>query len=235
MDDSDTFIELVNNICRRPRMFTLNGTFGEVAAVLTGIQIASPNSPISEVDQKTFSSFVTSRLLVPSKYSWPGAIRMVADDDETAISRLHELLIEFVTLRKTKSLDEIRELAARTQDEYSETEPAKLWRQFLAARYSANRAEIEPLIMPNPDAAVLWRGQPTPSGVAAQLNSIWTRISCLSFRVLSIRARCHSPQRSVSSMRISSMGSGELMQLHLSKATSRGMHNNKMHRSCRPG
>ncbi len=172
MDDTEKFIELVDNVCRRPDMFTVNGTFGEVAAVFTGIQIAAPNSPIADDDQRTFNSFVTSRLLVPSKYWWGGAIQMVAADDEAAISKLRDLLVEFATLRKTKTLDEIRGSAARALAEYTETEPARVWRQFLAARWAASRALIEPLIMPHPNAAVLWRGDPAPPGVAAQLDVI---------------------------------------------------------------
>lgn len=169
--NTDKFIELANNICRHPSMFTLNGTFGEVAAIFTGIQIASSNSPISDDNQNTFNFFVTSRLLVPRKHGWIGAIRLVADDDEIAISQLHDLLIEFATLRNTKSLDEIRESAARREAEYTETEPAKVWRQFLAARYSANRAHIEPLIMPHPDAASRCRSPVGSRPYAARCGS----------------------------------------------------------------
>jgi len=172
MDDTDKFIELVNNVCRRPRMFTLNGTFGEVAAIFTGIEIGAANSPIIDDQQRTLNFFVTSRLLVPSKYWWPGAIRMVAADDDAAISKMRDLLVEFATLRRTNSLEAIRKLAATAASEYTETEPAKVWRRFLAARYTADQAQIEPLIMPHPDAAVLWRGDQTPPDVAAQLNSI---------------------------------------------------------------
>ena len=97
---------------------------------------------------------------------------MVTDDDETAIAKLRDLLVEFATLTKTHSLTEIRESAARIRDEYEEPEPAKVWRQFLEARYSADQSLIEPLILSHPQAEVLWRGNGAPPGVADQLMAI---------------------------------------------------------------
>jgi|GEM_PF-3093756 len=172
MNDIDKFIELVITVCRRPRMFTLNGTFGEVAAYISGLVAGSDSSPVSRDISRAFNFFVTTRLLVADKYAWPGAIHLVAADDADAINRLRDLLVEFVTLRKSKSLHEICSDAANKASEYKETEPAKVWRNFLAARYTADQAEIEPLIMPHPNASVLWCCDPTPPGVAAQLNAI---------------------------------------------------------------
>ena len=169
MGDTKQFIELVNNVCRRPNMFTLDGTYGEVVALFTGIQIAASDSPIADDEERTLNQFVNARLLVPDKYWWPGAVRMVTDDDETAIAKLRDLLVEFATLTKTHSLTEIRESAARIRDEYEEPEPAKVWRQFLEARYSADQSLIEPLILSHPQAEVLWRGNGAPPGVADQL------------------------------------------------------------------
>ncbi len=168
MDEIDKFIELVNNACRRPGMFTLNATFGEVAAIFSGIEIWAKNSPISSDPERTLDFFITSRLHVPGKYWWPGAIRLVASDDNAALLKMRELLVEFATLRRTHSLESIRELAA----DYEETEPARVWRRFLVARFAANEAEIQPLIMPHPDAALLWSDTPAPPGVAEQLKSI---------------------------------------------------------------
>lgn len=170
MDNPEEFIELANSVCRRPRMYTVNGTFGEVAAFFTGIAAGSTSSPISDFGALNF--FVTARLLVPSKFSWPSAILTVAADDDDAINRLRELLVEFATLRKTQSFDQIRSDAASRLSDYRKSKPATVWRQFLAARYRAIQAEIEPLIMPHPNASVLWRHDPTPPDVAAQLTAI---------------------------------------------------------------
>ncbi len=171
MDDPDKFIEIVNSVCRRPAMYTLTGTFGEVAAYFMGIACGS-DSPISDDSNRSFDYFVTARLLVPSKYSWAGAIRLVAADDAEAIDRLRELLVEFANLRKSQSSDEIRADAARIVADYEETEPAKVWRRFLTARHKADQAEIEKLILPHRNASVFWNGDPAPPGVAAQLRSI---------------------------------------------------------------
>ncbi|MBB6430191.1 hypothetical protein [Algisphaera agarilytica] len=131
MDETEQFIKLVDSICRRPKMYTVNGTFGEVAALFTGIQIASSDSPIADDNKRTLNLFVNARLLVPDKYGWAGAIRLVCDDDETAITRLRELLVEYAKLRQTKSLNEIRKLAAQIRDTHVEPEQAKVWRQSL--------------------------------------------------------------------------------------------------------
>ena len=142
MYDPDKFIELVGHICRRPQMFTLGGTFGEVVAYFTGLA-SSPNaSPLSDDDDRAFNFFVTARLVVPSKYSWPGAIKMVAADEADALARLRDLVTEFATLRKTRSFKEIATEAAKSLAEYEETEPARVWRRFLhLARWRAFRRQ----------------------------------------------------------------------------------------------
>jgi hypothetical protein len=172
MDNTDKFIELVGHICRRPKMFTIGGTFGEVVAFFTGLASAPSGCPLSDDGDRVFNAFVTARLLVPGKYWWPYAIKLVAANDEDALVRLRDLLIEFATLRKSNSFREISRKAEESLADYVEPEPAKVWRQFLAARYRSNQHEIEPLILPHADAAVLWRDKPTPSDIAAQLTQI---------------------------------------------------------------
>ena len=172
MNKPEEFIELVGHICKRPQMFTMGGTFAEVVAYFTGLASAPNACPLSDDVDRVFNYFVTARLIVPSKYWWPGAIKIVSTDDAEALLRLRDLLTEFTELRKTKSFTEIGRDAAKFLAEYVEPEPAKVWRQFLAARYRSNQHEIEPLIMPHDKANVLWRGNPTPSGVAHQLKEI---------------------------------------------------------------
>jgi hypothetical protein len=172
MDETEDFIQLVDDVCQRAGMWTLNSTFVEVAAFFTGVATSSNSSPIGRDAARAFNFFVTAKLLVPSKYAWGSAILQVAADDEDAIRRLRDLLVEFATLRKSKTLAEICSDAASFVADYEETEPAKVWRRFLAARYRADRAEIERLIMPHDNASVMWDRNPTPPGVAAELNAI---------------------------------------------------------------
>ena len=172
MRDPDKFIELVDRICRYPQMFTVGGTFGEVVAYFTGLAAAPNACPLSDDGDRVFNYFITARLIVPNKYWWPGAIKIVATDDADALVRLRDLLTEFAELRKTKSFTEIGQDAAKSLAEYTEPEPAKVWRQFLAARHRSIQHEIEPLIMPHADAGVLWRGDSTPPNIADQLTDI---------------------------------------------------------------
>lgn len=171
MKDIDAFINTVGDVCDVPGMFTLNGTFGEVAAIFTGIEIAS-EAASNGADKHALNDFVTAKLLAPSKLWWPGAIRMVTSDDKEAIEKLRELLTEFATHRKSKSSEEIVKEAQLAASKYIEPEPAKVWRRFLAARYTADQAEIEPLIVPHADARVFWERDATPADVAGQLNLI---------------------------------------------------------------
>ena len=55
---------------------------------------------------------------------------------------------------------------------YKESEPALVWRRFMAARFHANQVEIESLILTHPDAHYLWDGDGAPPGIAEQLISI---------------------------------------------------------------
>ena len=172
MNDIESFIKLVDGVCLRADMYTLNGTFAEVAALFTGMTLARVGSPIAGDEGRALDRFVAARLCVPDKYHWAGAIDMVAEDDERAIRKLRDLLVEFAELRKTRSFDEILLLAARIRQEHVESEPARVWGRFLAAYYNADRALIEPLILDHPNAWVLWRGDGTPPGVAKQLMEI---------------------------------------------------------------
>jgi len=165
-------LEFVEKLCRTPKMFTLHGTFGEVVALLTGAIFSPLDCDETDEAFKTFNYFVTSRLLVPSKFWWAGAIQMVAEDDAGAIGKLRDLLVEFMTLRQSMTLEDIRTDCNERLANYEEPAPAKVWRAFMAARFRGDQATLERLILPNQDAAVLWQGGGAPPGVAEQLVSL---------------------------------------------------------------
>ncbi len=172
MSDTDYTLQLIEGVCKRPRMYTLNGTFGEVSALLTGTVLNGVCSDERDTVHKVFNCFVTSRLLAPSKFWWTGAIRSIATDDDDAIQRVGDFFSDFVRLRLTHTLEEIRVEAENRVASYEESEPAAAWRRFMAARFHANQFEIESLILPHPDARYLWAGGGAPLGVAEQLISI---------------------------------------------------------------
>jgi hypothetical protein len=172
MIETDYLLTLIEDVCKRPRIYTLNGTFGEVAALLTGTVLNVVDATERDTIHEVFNYFVTSQLLVPSKFWWTGAIRSVATDDADAIQRLGQLFSEFIRLRQTHTLDEIRAEAEKHVTNYKESEPAAVWRRFMAARFHANQTEIESLILPHPDAHYLWDGGGAPLDIAEQLISI---------------------------------------------------------------
>lgn len=172
MPETDYLLQLIEGVCKRPRMYTLDGTFGEVSALLTGTVLNAVDAAERETVHEVFNYFVTSQLLVPSKFWWTGAIRSIATDDEDAIQRVGQLFRKFIELRLTHTLGEIRAEAASHVANYKESEPAAVWRRFMAARFHANQSEIESLILPHPDAHYLWDGGGAPPGIAEQLISI---------------------------------------------------------------
>lgn len=169
MADSDDFVDLVTNICERPTMYTLTSTYVEIVAYIIGYRHAQ-KYPREEHD--ALNAFVTSKFGVPSKLAWSSAIHIASVNDAAAISALRTTLIEYTDLRKTKTPEEIQAIAADKNARHVDSEPAKVWRRFLAARYTADRAAIEPLILPHGKADALWGHSATPSGVAAQLSEI---------------------------------------------------------------
>lgn len=165
-------LEYIENVCRSPRGYTLNGTFGEVAALLTGTIIDSGAPDERDAVYQVFNHFVTSHLLVPSKFWWADAINMVSSDDNDAIGRLKNLITDFLTMRTKSTLDEIRQESDGCVASYQETEPARIWRKFMAARFNGDREDIERLILPNTDAPILWERGGAPPGIAEQLISL---------------------------------------------------------------
>ena len=171
-EELDDLVDLTERVCRWPQGYTLNGTFGEIAALLTGaVLLAAPRDAKDELFA-TFNHFVTARLMVPSKFWWGGAIRMLADGDDDAIRRLRDLFVEFLTMRASHTLDEIRLEAEDRVSKYEETEPSLAFRRFMAARYVGDQAELERSMLPHPDASILWKGSVAPPDIAEQLISI---------------------------------------------------------------
>jgi hypothetical protein len=172
MSDTDFLLQFIEGVCKHPKMYTLNGSFGEVSALLTGTLLYGVDAHERKARCHVFNDFVTSRLFVPSKYWWMVAIREIATDDNDAIERVGQLFSEFVRLRMNYTLDEIRLDAENRVANYHESEPAAVWRRFMAARFHSNQNEIESLILPHPEAQYLWDGEETPPGIAEQLISI---------------------------------------------------------------
>lgn len=171
MDSTDDFIELVDSICKRRHMYVCGGTFYEVCAYLSGYAAASTNCLLSGERWTAFNGFVCARFRFPQKHAWPYVIKHVGRNDDDAVYRLQELLVEFNRRTKSQSPEQIvrDEMSRATSQE--EGEPEKTWRRFVRAYHRGVRHEIEPLIQPHPDAEILWSGT-TPPDVAALLNEI---------------------------------------------------------------
>jgi len=172
MSDTEYLLQFIDGVCKHPRMYTLNGSFGEVSALLSGTVLYGVGAHERKTVCDVFNDFVTSQLLVPSKFWWIVAIREIATDDNDAIQRVGQSFSEFVRLRMHCTLDEIRLDGEKRIANYKESEPAAMWRRFMAARFHANQSEIESLILPHPDAHCLWDDVETPPGFAEQLISI---------------------------------------------------------------
>jgi 2-oxo-4-hydroxy-4-carboxy--5-ureidoimidazoline (OHCU) decarboxylase len=172
MNNTDRFTDLVEHICTRRDMYVCGGSFYEVCAYISGYAEAATDCPLHGDDCKAFSEFVSATARFPSKYAWPYVLKLSSRDDEEAVARLRDLLVEFAERTKTESLDQIvQEAVSRAWNE-KEGEPERVWRKFTRAFHRRDRFEIESLIQYHPEAAVLWSGNRPDDDVALSLDAI---------------------------------------------------------------
>jgi hypothetical protein len=171
METIDSFIELVNGICRRRQMYVADGTFFEVCAYLSGYAAASRDCPLGGEGWSAFNEFVCAAFRFPSKYGWPYVLKQCSRDDDEAIAHLQRLLTDFAERTKTESLEEIVQDVVSRVRSHPESEPVKVWRRFSRAIHRGRKEDVEPLIQDHPDASVLWSGT-CPDTVAPLLDQI---------------------------------------------------------------
>ena len=172
MDPTDRFIELVNHLCTRSGMYVSGDEqFYGVCAYLDGYANGAPDSPISGERYRAFNNLVCATFRFPDKYVWSYVIRTCSRDDKEALHKLQKLLTEFAVRTRTEPAETLIAEAHARVDEYHEGEPEQAWRQFSSALLRGRREEIEPLILPHPDTAILWQGA-YPADVAASLEEL---------------------------------------------------------------
>lgn len=172
MDSTDRFIELVDCPCTRSGMYVRGDErFYGVCAYLQGYAHGSPDTPISGAGYRAFNDFVCATFRFPDKYIWEYVIRTCSRTDYEALGRLMNLLTEFARRTRTEPYEKLIEEARAKVVDYHEGEPEQTWRRFSLALLRGERAEIEPLIMPHPNAAILWQAA-YPEDVAELLDEI---------------------------------------------------------------
>jgi hypothetical protein len=70
--------------------------------------------------------------------------------------------------------------------------PEDVYRRFLLANLTGQQAQIEPLVVPNPDAALLWPGEAYPPAVDDKLASM--------YRAAKVQRVVDTPERVVVTM-----------------------------------
>tara|TARA_R110002050_G_C8742987_1_gene498258 strand:+ start:62 stop:736 length:675 start_codon:yes stop_codon:yes gene_type:complete len=166
MDKNPTFKEFIEHICQRPRMYTLGGTFNETAAFIMGYSSGN-TTPISD---RVFGQFVCLKNSFPTNYVWTYVIKECTKDDDEAISLMEKTIIEFITLKKTMTDDElIQRVIESSVIEEGETE--KIFRTFEQALLAGDKETIQSLIIECNGAEILWSGS-YPKDVATKLSEI---------------------------------------------------------------
>jgi hypothetical protein len=92
-----TFVEIVEAMCRRPRMYTLNGTFGEVLALLDGYAYGAKlgNKSRSSSYFLPYARWLHVRMNLPKDaHIWESFINSYPDES-TAIIEFARLYREF--------------------------------------------------------------------------------------------------------------------------------------------
>ena len=90
-----TFDDIIAAICRRPKMYTMNGTFGEVLALLDGYANGARLSPgRSSSFFNPFSQWLQEKLNMSYDHFWR-AFRDSYPDDEAAIKAFAAFWTEY--------------------------------------------------------------------------------------------------------------------------------------------
>lgn len=169
-DSESDFKAFVASICKRLTMYTLSGSFKEVAACISGYEHATSHKLFGAPNTLTFSGFVCRKLSFPRNYFWTAVIQSATKSDEEAIAKTASLITEFLDLKTAYSNDEIIAFALRTAEKPTNGEPEKIYRLLSQAILRGDQKVIEPLIQAHERAAVLWRGAYS-SGVVEQLEA----------------------------------------------------------------
>lgn len=166
MQTKPSFIEFIQHICTRPRMYTLGGTYNETAAYITGFS-AGTGSPIND---RTFDRFVCHKNSFPTNYVWTHVIKECAKDDNEAISLMMNTILEFIELKNTMKEEELMQFAIE-KSKSDEGEVERAFRKFDSALLKGDKVIIKSLIIENENAEILWAGK-YPEDVAVKLAEI---------------------------------------------------------------
>ncbi|CAM1340933.1 conserved hypothetical protein [Tenacibaculum amylolyticum] len=147
-------------------MFTLGGTFNEIAAFIMGYSSGN-TTPISD---RTFDQFVCLKNSFPTNYVWTYVIKESTKDDDEAISLMEKTIIEFITLKKTMTDEELFQHVMKNSL-VEEGEAERIFRAFDQALLTGDKETIESLITECNGAEILWSDS-YPKDVAAKLNEI---------------------------------------------------------------
>jgi hypothetical protein len=161
------FGDLVHNVCTRPNMYVINGSFLEICAYIEGYALGAIDCPIgSGIGQNSkrhaFQEFVAFHLDTDACIVWTAAIWRSCTDDTTALKRLEEVIKAYLSELDMRSPEEICALYRRNSEERSierreqEPQPEKTLRKFMIALVRGGEDAVRALILPNPEAAVLW-------------------------------------------------------------------------------
>lgn len=170
MKEDTTFKEFLNNVCSRPGMWVLKGTFQGVYSLIMGYTIGHGDTPLSGKNWRTFNYYGCLKLGFPTKFVLSYVIESCSNNDEEAIKLFEETINEFAELQKKMTSEEIIEYAKATFT-YEEGEPEKILRIFEKALLKGNEQTIKLLIDEHENQSVLWQGK-YPEDVGILLNQI---------------------------------------------------------------
>lgn len=166
MEKKQLFIEFINQICARPRMFISSGTYKETVAYIIGFSEGN-ETPFSD---RVFDQFVCLKNSFPTNHVWDYVIKECSKDDDEAILLLKDTILEFIELKSTMTEKELMQFAVKSSKS-KESEAEKVFRKFDSALLLGDKEVIQSLIIENKDAEVLWSGS-YPEDVALKLNEI---------------------------------------------------------------
>ncbi|MBX3163678.1 MAG: hypothetical protein KF900_04310 [Bacteroidetes bacterium] len=169
MQKESSFVEFIQHICARPKMYTLGGTYNETAAFVVGFSAGS----VSPINDRSFDSFVCLKNSFPTNYVWTYVIKKCAKDDNEAILLMQNTILEFIELKDKMTEEELMRFAIESSKS-EEGEAGKTFRKFDSALLTGDKEVIQSLIIESKGAEILWSGY-YPEDVALKLNEISSR------------------------------------------------------------
>ncbi|MGI4875413.1 MAG: hypothetical protein ACRYFX_30025 [Janthinobacterium lividum] len=150
------FAEFTQHICRRPSMYTSEGTYNEVVAYITGYASGVRNTPLSGRNWKLFNRFVCLKFAFGTNVVWWAVLKYCSKDEVEAIALVEVTILDFLGRRKSMSMAKVLEYASKWAV-ISDGLPERIFKEVRGALLNGEEEVLKKHLVPNDDQYLLWQ------------------------------------------------------------------------------